>query len=170
MRESNLETMLKLGQVWADVEKNLEANLLVFLEKLFFLEPSAVLPLRSLERRRAAHKNEGTVQPEGVQEPSLSLRIKIVALHFGRALHAVLPPPATDSNAPAAPMSTAEASTDAWQQLAPGFRSLARSFADHGWGCAYSCPSFSTCSKSLNVQIRIHNETLCWFNQVLVES
>ena len=32
----------KLEQAWSEVEKNMEANLLVFLEKLFVLEPSAV--------------------------------------------------------------------------------------------------------------------------------
>ena len=141
-----LQTVLKLEQVWADVEKDLEANLLVFLERLFLLQPSAVLPLRTLEQSRVAHTKENGGHAAGTHEPSLSLRIKVVANHFGRAVRLAarcgpLPLTASVPEAAAAALS-AELSSDAWHKLAPGFRSLARSFAGLGWGCKFASSLF----------------------------
>ena len=138
MVDGDMWQLQTLEQVWAVVEKDLEKNLLIFLEKLFLLEPCSVgfnlyslpmipasslllpvpeshcaqvTPLRELERRRSSDS-------ELAEGPSLSERVKIVAKHFGLAVRA-----GVDGKArlPACP-------------LARGFRSLARAIAAHGWG------------------------------------
>ena len=77
-------TMKTLQAVWLHIEQDFEASLLIFLEQLFLVEPSAALALRSLERR--PKPPEVIADAPAQLEPSLSMRIKTVATHLGRAI------------------------------------------------------------------------------------
>ena len=77
-------TMKTLQVVWLHIEQDFEASLLIFLEQLFLVEPSAALALRSLERR--PKPPEVIADAPAQLEPSLSMRIKTVATHLGRAI------------------------------------------------------------------------------------